>query len=73
MRINLIFLQFEHWNDNAGFLYKDPTARKGFWIRIFGWGIHVCNHPKLFSERNGLEKFWNLPFGYRIKLLKRHK
>lgn len=73
MRFNFWFIQLESWNDNSGFLYKDPNATKGFWIRLFGFGIHVTNSPPLFSERNGLERRIILPFGYRMKFLKRGK
>lgn len=43
----------------------------GLWFRIYGYGIHFTNEPKLFSERNGYKKSLPLPFGWRIKLLKK--
>lgn len=71
MRVDLGFLQFKSWNDNSGFLYKDPHARKGFWIRFFGWGIHVTNSQPLFMERNGFVKTYKLPRGYRFRFLRK--
>lgn len=48
-----------------------PREGSGFWFRIYGYGLHFTNEPKLFSERNGHRKFLPLPFGWRMKLLKR--
>jgi hypothetical protein len=44
----------------------------GFWFRIFwGYGLHFTNGRKLFSERNGYEKRLHLPFGWRVKIIKK--
>jgi hypothetical protein len=42
------------WIQSAG--WKDEHSI-GFWIRIFGKGIHVSTLPLNFSERNGYRKF----------------
>lgn len=56
MGFNLKFIQMESWNNSS----------KGFWIRFFGYGIHVTNSRLNFSERNNFVKFYKLPFGYRL-------
>lgn len=30
---------------------------RGFWFRIFDWGLSVNQHPLLFSHRNGHKKY----------------
>lgn len=74
MRINLFFLKFESWKDEHHFIYRQrgflrSSNTKGFWIRIFGYGIHVTNRFPLFSEHIS----YKLPFGYRLKFLKKDK
>lgn len=58
----------------AGWVKDAKTGRggSGFWFRIFwGYGLHFTNAPKLFSERNGYEKRFPLPFGWRVKIIKK--
>lgn len=43
----------------------------GFWFRFLGYGLHFTNGRMLFSERNGLEKRLHLPFGWRVKIIKK--
>ena len=34
-----------------------------FWFRIFGYGLHIKDtkrHQLMFSERNGLTKYWKV-------------
>ncbi len=64
MEINLGWFQFASWKQ-GGYIGA------GFWIRIFGRGFHASNGSLNFSERNGYTKFLRLPFGWRIKGLKR--
>ena len=51
------------------YFYNDGDDGRGFWIRVFGYGINVRNTPMLFSERNGHS--WYLPIGngYRFSFL----
>lgn len=52
----------------------DMNPSWGFLFRIFwGYGLHFTNGRKLFSERNGYKKSMKLPFGFRVKILKRGK
>ena len=69
MRFNFGFLQMESWTRET----PDDWMGSGCWIRFFGWGLHFTNGPKHFSERNGYEKRLHLPFGYRVKFLRRGK
>ena len=58
----------------AGWMRKKGEFHpgSGFWFRIFwGYGLHFTNGPMLFSERNGYEKRMKLPFGWRVKIIKK--
>lgn len=44
----------------------------GFWFRLYGYGLHVCNRARdeaLFSERYGFKRALYI-FGWRIEVLK---
>lgn len=69
MSINWGFFQFHSWSRDA----SDDFMGAGCWFRIFGHGLHFNNGQLLFSERNGHSKFLKLPFGYRVKFLRRSK
>lgn len=50
---------------------KGKNTGSGLWFRIFwGYGLSITNGCKRFSERNGYEKRFRLPFGYRAKVIK---
>jgi hypothetical protein len=68
MRINISLLQIESWNIK----HNNDLTSKGFYIRIFGVGIKISNCDLSFSERNGYEKYLRLPFGYKLKFLKKN-
>lgn len=70
MRVSWGFFQFESWNDKENFYREDPVS-KGMWFRLFGYGLHFTNSMLLFSERNGHTKYLKLPFGFRVRFLKR--
>lgn len=47
--------------------------RRGFWFRVFGWGLHVKlarGHVPLFSEHYGYRRAWYVA-GLRIEVLRR--
>jgi hypothetical protein len=35
-------------------------AWRGVWCRVLGYGFAVSDVPPLFSERNGLSRYWML-------------
>lgn len=45
------------------------TWRTGFWFRIYGYGLVICNDPPLFSERYGHRKVLRVR-GWKIELLR---
>ena len=69
MHINFGFFQFVNWKR----YYPNDWIGNGCWFRIFGWGLHFTNGEETFSERQKLVKTLKLPFGYRVKCLKRGK
>lgn len=69
LNVDFKFFQIRIWKRNESF----PFTGYGFCIRIFGYGFMITNSLILFSERNGYVKFYRLPFGYRLKFLKRTK
>jgi hypothetical protein len=70
IRCNTRFFQLESWNDPLERPLTGRKARKGFWFRIFGKGLHVSNDPPNFSQRHGYTKYLNLPLGYKMTWLK---
>lgn len=45
---------------------------KIFWFRLFGKGLKFSKQEMLFSERNGLTKYW-MVFGWRVTILEKQK
>lgn len=67
MKIDLGFFQLQSWKrEHEG----DPWG-SGVCVRFFGIGFAVTNSTLSFSERSGYRKFYSLPFGYRIRKIKR--
>ncbi len=71
MRCDLGFFKFQSWNLDGD--YYKLMKSKGFWFSVFGYGLHFTNSLLLFSERNGFVNYLSLPFGFRVKFLKREK
>ena len=53
-----------------GFICKELI-----WVRVGGrgYGLAIKKTPILFSERYGYVKYWRLPFGWRLVILKPRK
>lgn len=70
-KVKYPFFCWAKWKENE----SNPATRvgTGFWFRIFGYGLHFTNGRLNFSERNGFQKPLKLPFGWRVKTLKRHE
>ena len=68
MQIDLKFFYLYAWKSDNNWNRLNGC---GLWFRIFGYGLHFNNAPLLFSERNGLTKIYKLPFGFKMKVLKR--
>lgn len=60
MKLGYKYFNLEIYNDCIG---------KGFWFRVFGYGLSVSNTPPLFSERLGCTKVLRI-FGVGVKVLK---
>jgi len=48
--------------------YRGPGL---LWIRLWSSGPGLCltRQPLNFSERHGLKRYWNVPFGWRIQYI----
>jgi len=48
------------------------TSKNLIWIRVgyLKYGIAIKRTPLLFSERYGYTKYFGLPFGWRIEILR---
>lgn len=67
MKIVHDWFEYSFWN------MEDKRMGKGFWFRVFGYGLWFASGPYTFSERNGYKKVRNLPFGWRYGFLRRGK
>ncbi len=41
------------------------------WFRIWGYGLLFASYDMLFSERNGLKKYWQITKKWRLRILKK--